>query len=697
MFQKEGSFIITKGKKSKDNTPLKKSIRRKLRDDFLASIVTQEVNVDHIKEQVDFIFLDSKSEVSIRKLKRKDATSNAGATNVYSRTPNPSSSDDAHLNFWPYSRFSQVLMLEVDKILLPSLALLAVLPVDILNTLPTVVVPPIVSKYLCRGADCMRSGMLSLPDSHNGWVVIRVLDNAQPFAVGFVTKGTNPSTIGAETKGVGVRVVTCYGDEIYKSQFDKTAKPLTTGLISEIGGGIFDDGNYGNVGFIEGKRVFGLVKQGGGDEYNESEENDVDETSDIQKSVKNVDLSNSENQDRQIKIAIGDDINSEAEINADARLVSDEVESSSVDDPESILLQAFHDACVRISKSQLPMAASEFYSQHILPARKEGSFINLKETKWKKVGTFLMDQATLGVITVGTSNSDPVASLKSIDRSHADLRDARKRKKEQDKSASGGTTASAKNKLALANLYIIPKNIVTLMKLDEDDVKASNAKSEDRRGTGFLTAPECREILNRYILQNKLVDQFDPEMVTMDGPLTDALFRKSKKQLKTEATGKNRYDESVTRKDVNTRWLERMDKAYAIVSMPGSVITSMKRGEPPKVSFVVESRQSKRKFVTRVRGLEEYGVNPEHFANDVSKRFACSSSIEREAAGRETLKKGHVECIFQGNLVDELSALLLGDEKLSSHGGSKNSDYCLPKGVFEIDLRKGVPGGKKRK
>eukprot|EP00548_Thalassiothrix_antarctica_P008170 CAMPEP_0194153634 /NCGR_PEP_ID=MMETSP0152-20130528/57136_1 /TAXON_ID=1049557 /ORGANISM="Thalassiothrix antarctica, Strain L6-D1" /LENGTH=120 /DNA_ID=CAMNT_0038859047 /DNA_START=129 /DNA_END=488 /DNA_ORIENTATION=+ len=120
----------------------------------------------------------------------------------------------------------------------------------------------------------------------------------------------------------------------------------------------------------------------------------------------------------------------------------------------------------------------------------------------------------------------------------------------------------------------------------------------------------------------------------------------------------------------------------------------MKRGEPPKVSFAVEARQNKRKFITRVRGLESYHINPEVFASDVSKRFACSSSIEKDAAGREALKKGHVECVFQGNLADELTALLLGDERLCSHGGCKNSNYALPKGIFNIDLKKGVPKGR---
>ena len=79
----------------------------------------------------------------------------------------------------------------------------------------------------------------------------------------------------------------------------------------------------------------------------------------------------------------------------------------------------------------------------------------------------------------------------------------------------------------------------------------------------------------------------------------------------------------------------------------------------------------------------------------MSKRFACSSSIEKDAEGREALKKGCVECVFQGNLVDELYALLLGNEKLSSHGGSRNSSYSIPKGVIDVNLKKGVKGKKR--
>jgi len=570
MFHKEGSFNKTQGKKAKD-TPLKKSDRRKLRDAFTSLIPG---NVDHIKVQLDCFFLDSKSDVTIRKLKQKAATSNAGAMNIYSRSPS-SASDGAT---WPYTRFNQVLLMEVDKIMLPSLALLSVLPVDVLDSLPTVFVPPIVSKYLCRGADLMRSGILSFPSRHNGWVVVRAQDNPQPFAIGFVTKGTDQRTVGVETKGVGVEIVSCYGDEIYKSQIDSKAKRLATGHVSEVGGGIYDDGDYGNVGFVEGTRVYGLMKIG-----EEAADDSVD--GEIAQSMEQAQISH--------------DVNSQE----GAAENNEEEDGADEDDPEENLFYAFHEAAVRISPSDMPMPTSTFYSQHILPARKEGTFIDLKATRFKKIGAFLTEQAVRGVIKIGAKDGDSVAFVTGVDRSHGDLKEARLRKKINSETTPDSNTASHK-KLVLANLYIIPRHIATLLQLNEDDVKAVNAKSEGRRGTGYLTAPECRDILNGYIMANNLIDEFDPEMVSPNGPLTDSLFRKTKKEMANQGLERNTYDEAVTRKELNTKWLERMDKAHAIVSMPGSVIMSMKRGSPPMVSFVVEARQN-RKFITRVRGLEE--------------------------------------------------------------------------------------------
>jgi translation initiation factor 1 (eIF-1/SUI1) len=136
-----------------------------------------------------------------------------------------------------------------------------------------------------------------------------------------------------------------------------------------------------------------------------------------------------------------------------------------------------------------------------------------------------------------------------------------------------------------------------------------------------------------------------------------------------------------------------MVPAYALVEMPGSKILELSRNSPPQVEIEVSMRQS-RKFVTRIRGCKDYSIDPVLFSKDVARRFACSAAVETDAVGRAALKKGRVELVFQGNLVDELEALLV-DESLSSHGGVKGSDYCIPKTVLEITLRKGVPGRKK--
>ena len=86
----------------------------------------------------------------------------------------------------------------------------------------------------------------------------------------------------------------------------------------------------------------------------------------------------------------------------------------------------------------------------------------------------------------------------------------------------------------------------------------------------------------------------------------------------------------------------------------------------------------------------QYGIDGEALANDVAKRFACAASTESNPDGRAALKKGHVECVIQGHLVNELQALLTGNTKLSSHGGVKDGGYFIPEGVIDVKLRKGV-------
>jgi translation initiation factor 2D len=257
--------------------------------------------------------------------------------------------------------------------------------------------------------------------------------------------------------------------------------------------------------------------------------------------------------------------------------------------------------------------------------------------------------------------------------------------------AMASSAANTKSKLVLINLYRIPSPVALLLKLNPDDVAAANATSEERRGTGMLTSPEVKKIVEAYITQENLVNQMRKDEIIMDGPLTDALFPPKQQKKMLEPT-----PAIMKRKEVMQQFIARLEPAYALVQMPGSKITSLQKGIPPKVTIEVSMRAS-RKFVTRVKGMEAYGIDGTVLSKDVSKRLACSATVDIEAsAGRAALKKGCVELAFQGNIVEELEALLTGDESLSSHGGIKNSDYAIPLSVLDVVLRKNVPPKKKR-
>ena len=271
-------------------------------------------------------------------------------------------------------------------------------------------------------------------------------------------------------------------------------------------------------------------------------------------------------------------------------------------------------------------------------------------------------------------------------RRHADLREYIA----QAKASPESTSSNVPNRrLVIADLYCLPNHFQSLLRLDPDQVKAANASSEERKGTGMLTAKELGAILDGYIAREELVDTNQPRMIVLDGPLTDALFGKKKKQPNES------LPERLPRKDVVAKWKNKMQSAFALVELPGNRIVRLGRGKPPVVSIEVSMRQS-RKFVTRVRGLEHFGLDARAVCKDVSHRFACSGSAEETPANRAALPTGHVELVFQGNLSTELEALLLGDDSLTSHGGAKDSPYRLPKNAIDLVLRKGVPARKKK-
>lgn len=654
------------------DAPLRKSDRRKLRD--VASSFFEQHDTDVSSALLDAVFLQDS--LVVRRLQHVQLNK----VQLYYRGPASDQTCDCH---WPYFTSTECVWMTVDlgpgepSLECPSVALLSL----IIN-FPAVVIPSDASKYLCRGAHLMRAGIISLPRRTNistpdtpgnslkvnpsidfGIVAIRVRGNPQPFAVGLFQP-----TLREDAKGIGVLVWMCHGDDVYRST---TALALKrSSRINPVGGAPFDNQHLGNVGFLDGAVVRPIESNNADDdddeEDDESDENDEEgseQKEDCQRS-ETVEASEGDTTDRTI---------------CESTFVKVEVVLPS---PDEVLHNAACRALVNVSDKDLPMLLSTFYANHVLKHVPPDTILQLKLTSYKKFGTYMLHQQKCGLLTLAPDKNDknPAGYLKSIERSHEHLRGIRKTKKDE---ASNAATAGNRAK-QIVTLFVIPHYFVNLLRLDMDDVKGTRAKSEQRRGTGYLTIAEVRAILEKYCLENELISD-DGVAVTLDGPLTDALYKRSK----------DASPPFLSRKDLSNAWIKKMEPAYALVQMPGSEIIQMARGLPPKVQIEV-SRIGGNKFVTRLRGVEEYGIEAASFCKEVAKRFACAGTIVTDDPHFGALKNGHAELIFQGNLVEELQALLLGDERLSTHGGAKESTYSLPKDSISITLKKGVPS-KKRK
>lgn len=631
--------------------------------------------------------------------------------------------------------------------LVPCLPLLSIIPP---NWIPfaSVLVHVAVSKFLCRGANLMRSGVQSIlqpaaslgenfieaetplslrqfPTLKRGSIVaIYTTRNnvSPPFALGIlVADYPTQMRVGPGAKGICCEVITCYGDDLWRISRDEAQRLLH----ANHRGKVLDpltvqweiNANFGNPDLHEGRIVTKVGDETGyEDEHNEEGDNNYEmetenetfhkdssmKEKEHQKSVQSLDDVHDSTKEMTI-LGQTNDTNICPENNA--FVVPDD------SDQDNLLLYSFHRALVTtVTDKILPIRVSSLYASHILPARPKGTTLDLKQTKFKKIGLFLYEQQQdregepgISQPTIETKPSpdglELVAFLSKINRSHPALRRMKQHVKKEHESTStpDDKYTPTCRKLAIVNLYQIPKTIVAALDLDPNDVAASNAASEARRGTGFLTLKEAREVLNNYIKKAGLEE--NSGQVMLNPSLYEALYKLSKLESRqaqrNNVTEASQSSTNVSRKDLYEGWLKKLQPAHALVAMPGSEVLALKKGSPNSIQIEIEKRQGNKKFTTYIRGLEEYGIDGTSFANDVAKRFACSASVEAFPNGRAALPKGCVECAFQGHLLEELKALLTGDENICAHGGCKNGNYFVPKVVISETLRKGVPAKKR--
>lgn len=137
------------------------------------------------------------------------------------------------------------------------------------------------------------------------------------------------------------------------------------------------------------------------------------------------------------------------------------------------------------------------------------------------------------------------------------------------------------------------------------------------------------QLLNKYIETESLSQSGNKRIVTLDPVLSNALSISS-------SPGNEKRDV------LAQNLLQGCSPYYTITTLEGT--SKPKPGTPPKISIVIENRQGK-KTVTRVFGLEPFGIHPKGLAEELQKMCAGSSTVG-QAVG---LKPGLLEVMVQGS------------------------------------------------
>lgn len=95
-----------------------------------------------------------------------------------------------------------------------------------------------------------------------------------------------------------------------------------------------------------------------------------------------------------------------------------------------------------------------------------------------------------------------------------------------------------------------------------------------------------------------------------------------------------------------------------------------KKNQPPKV-IIEEHKRSKRKHTTYITNLEKFGLSLKDTSKALSKKFACSANVTKEADGQEIIT-------LTGEFMYELQEYLLSNKPFCDV--LKKSDFKLIEG-----------------
>ncbi|KAF1805774.1 hypothetical protein V8B55DRAFT_1488876 [Mucor lusitanicus] len=485
------------------------------------------------------------------------------------------------------------------------------------NMLPKLYTWGPVVKRLMDGADLMIPGLVlgpegKLPELNTGdLVAITIKGYPMPLAVGTMAVPTSEIRPRSGMKGKAVHIIHVYEDFLW-AMGDKSGPPELESISD--------------------------------DEYEEEEAEEEEEEGAQQDETKP----------------------SEPEQSNDTQELTQKLKETSVTDTKQLttseiddwLKKSLYHALVFKIKSEnassvLPVSASSFYSAYIMPCRPVdvGSEIDIKRSSWKKLQKFMKAMDKAGLLKTKEQRGETM--VMSVNYAHPSLQDLRKYKTMESaanqsatakdnaakeaaansaKEAAAAAKSSASNQIEIQEIF---KPLGTSMQKLFEEAKHDK--------DGVYTIPQVRQVMMDYIKIHNAVDLQNQKMINIDPTLCDAILTKPEYNSISK----------LTRDQILHRMCQKMQPFHA-VKLPGKEAV-LKKGACKPIEIVQEVRQG-RKTITKVTGVEGFGLDVDELSKELTR--LCASSATYNPIHGVSPKNPLYEIMVQGPQIKNITHLL---------------------------------------
>ena len=161
------------------------------------------------------------------------------------------------------------------------------------------------------------------------------------------------------------------------------------------------------------------------------------------------------------------------------------------------------------------------------------------------------------------------------------------------------------------------------------------------RTKDFYTSAEVKAIMGKYLEKENLISTTNKRVVKTDLNISSILLNpnlpEDREALRTGVTKRDYLGEKL---------LKACSPYYRVLHPSADESSKPKSGAPPKVSIIMESRQGK-KTVTKVSGLEPFGIDAKSAAEVLQR--ACAGSASVGLLNGSSPKTPVMEIVLQGS------------------------------------------------